>query len=67
MTILLNNRKEQFQTSSMTIEQIMEKKSFHFKMLVVKLNGQLVPKGTYDSVQVKDGDRLDIIHLISGG
>ncbi len=51
----------------MTIEQIMEKKSFHFKMLVVKLNGQLVPKGTYDSVQVKDGDRLDIIHLISGG
>ena len=51
----------------MTVEQIMEAKTFQFKMLVVKLNGQLIPKGTYDSVQDKVGDCLDIIHLISGG
>lgn len=36
-------------------------------MLVIKLNGTLIPKNHYDSTLVKEGDTLDVIHLISGG
>jgi thiamine biosynthesis protein ThiS len=51
----------------MTIAAIMEEKSYHFKMLIVKLNGSIIAKEAFSSTPVKEGDRLDIIHLISGG
>lgn len=67
MKILLNNRSEEFNGESLTISQIMEIKSFHFKMLVVRLNDTLIKKEEYSTTTVKDGDDLKIIHLVSGG
>ncbi|NLA15167.1 MAG: sulfur carrier protein ThiS [Bacteroidales bacterium] len=67
MKITLNNRKETFDTGPLTVSEILDRKSFRFKMLVVKLNGELIPKENYPSTPVKEGDNLDIIHLISGG
>jgi len=67
MQIILNNRTEEFEGQKLTISAIMELKSFKFKMLVVRLNDQLVKKEDYDTAVVKDGDDLKIIHLVSGG
>jgi thiamine biosynthesis protein ThiS len=67
MTITLNNRKETFSPEEMSITQIMEEKSFRFKMLLVKLNGKLIPRESWPQTVVRDADRLDIIHLVSGG
>jgi thiamine biosynthesis protein ThiS len=67
MKIILNNRSEEFAGDSLTISQIMEIKSFNFKMLVVRLNDTLIKRDEYASTQVKDGDDLKIIHLVSGG
>lgn len=67
MTITLNNRKEFFSPQEMSITRIMEEKSFIFKMLIVKLNGTLIPRESWTRTVVRDGDRLDIIHLVSGG
>lgn len=67
MKITLNNRQEEFNSETLTISQIMEIKSFHFKMLVVRLNDTLIKRDEYVSTRVKDGDDLKIIHLVSGG
>ncbi|PKP07650.1 MAG: thiamine biosynthesis protein ThiS [Bacteroidetes bacterium HGW-Bacteroidetes-5] len=67
MKITLNNRQEEFNSETLTISQIMEIKSFHFKMLVVRLNDTLIKREEYSSTQVKNGDDLKIIHLVSGG
>ncbi len=67
MTITLNNRPESFAAETMSIARIMDEKSFHFKMLVVKLNGSLIAGESWPKTVVRDGDRLDIIHLVSGG
>jgi len=67
MQIILNNRTEEFEGQKLTISAIMELKSFKFKMLVVRLNDQLVKKEDYDTAVVKDGDDLKIIHIVSGG
>lgn len=67
MTITLNNRKETFSPEEMSITRIMEEKSFHFKMLIVKLNETLVSRESWPLTVVRNGDRLDIIHLVSGG
>lgn len=67
MKIILNNRIEIFDQETLTISRIMEIKSFHFRMLVVRLNDRLISRDLYDSTEVKDGDDLKIIHLVSGG
>jgi len=67
MEITLNNNKETFEQSELSIQQIMNIKNYTFKMLVVKLNGKVIEKSNFDSTIVKDGDNLIILHLISGG
>jgi len=67
MNIILNNRPEVFEKEILTISEILKLKNFTFKMMVIKVNGKLVKKDQYISVEVVDGDDVQIIHMISGG
>jgi len=51
----------------MTVKKILELKNYTFKMLVVKVNGQLVKKDKYAETVVPDGADVKVIHLMSGG
>lgn len=51
----------------MTLDVILKKLNYTYKMLIVKVNGELVQKNQYDSYIVPEGADLKIIHLISGG
>lgn len=67
MKITLNNRTENFDSESLSIADIIKQKNFTFKLLVTKINGELIKKDQRASAMVKDGDTLLILHLISGG
>jgi sulfur carrier protein len=67
MKITLNNNPESFIEEALTVNEILERKNFTFKMLIIKLNGVLVQKTDYAVTVVKNGDDLNILHLISGG
>ncbi len=67
MKITLNNRQESFEFNEITVEQLLRLKNFTFKFLVIKINGKLVKKGTYNKAIINDGDDVAVIHLISGG
>jgi len=67
LKITLNNRPEEFDAGELSIADVMQRKSFRFKLLVVKLNGALIDKNDYASTMVREGDDLMIIHLVSGG
>ena len=67
MKIILNNKEEIFDRDQFSINELLKAKNFTFKMLVIKVNNQLVKKGEYDSTMVKDGDDVMVLHLISGG
>lgn len=51
----------------MTISQILEKRNFKFRLLIIKVNGELIERDKYDEVVVPDGAVVDVIHLMSGG
>lgn len=51
----------------MTVNELIKARNYTFKMLVTKVNGQLVRVEERDTVMVRDGDKVDILHLISGG
>lgn len=69
MKINLNNRDEVLDTNKeiLTITELFEIKKFSFKNLVVKINGRLIKRDEYTSATFKDGDKVDVIHMISGG
>ncbi len=51
----------------MTIASLLTKLNYTFKMLVIKVNGTLIKKDSYDQTLVPPGADVAIIHLISGG
>ncbi len=67
MKIELNHREEIVEADELTVNQLIDYKNFTFKLLVTKLNGQLVKRDERDHVIVRDGDKVEILHLISGG
>lgn len=67
MEIVLNNRNESFSADKMTVSELLVEKNFTFKLLVIKINGTLVKKDQYHTATIQHGDKVDVIHLISGG
>ena len=65
-TITVNGNPLPWQ-EGMTVKKILELKNYTFKMLVVKVNGQLVKKDKYAETVVPDGADVKVIHLMSGG
>ena len=69
MKIILNNREETLGTdkTAITMTELFEIKKFSFKNLVVKINGELIKRDEYATASCKEGDKVDVIHMISGG
>jgi thiamine biosynthesis protein ThiS len=67
MNIILNNREETIDKNSLTLAELIKFKNYTFKLLVTKINGQLVRKDERDSAVVKDGDKVTVLHMVSGG
>lgn len=67
MNIILNNRPETFNEDKLTISELLKLKNYTFKMLVIKINGKLIKKPDYINSEIKDGDDITILHLVSGG
>ena len=67
MEILLNNRKENIDKDEISLAELIQIKNFTFKLLVTKINGALVKKDDRSEAPVRDGDEVNILHMISGG
>jgi sulfur carrier protein len=67
MKIILNNNPEELSEQVLTVAELLKVKNFTFKMLVVRINGRLIPKPDYNGAEIADGDRVEVLHLISGG
>lgn len=51
----------------MVVRDALTMMNYTFKMLVIKLNGELIKKESYDSTPIPQNADLKVIHLISGG
>ncbi|NOU18851.1 MAG: sulfur carrier protein ThiS [Bacteroidales bacterium] len=69
MNLILNHSPEVIETSqqTITVSELLKIKNFTFRMLVIKINDEVVKKDNYSTSTIKDGDNVQVIHLISGG
>jgi len=51
----------------MTVRDVLKAKNYIFKLLIITVNGTLIPRGSYDEAPVPAGADVKVVHLISGG
>jgi sulfur carrier protein len=64
--ITINGENVEYE-SSLTVFDMLKNRGFVFPLLIVRINGKLISRDSYDKTQISDGDRVDVIHMMSGG
>jgi len=64
---MLNNRDEEFEADSMTVSEMLEIRKFTFRLRIIKINGELIPRNKYATTLIHDGDNVQMLYLMSGG
>ncbi|NVO02855.1 MAG: sulfur carrier protein ThiS [Bacteroidetes bacterium] len=68
MKIILNHLPEEiFEKEEISIRELLNYKKYSFKMLVIKVNNQLIKNDQYETTFIKEGDDVIVLHLMSGG
>lgn len=67
MKIILNNKIEEFEQQSFSVNELLQIKKFTYKMILVKVNGKIIEEKDYDIVRISEGDNVMVIHFFAGG
>ncbi|HPE35658.1 MAG TPA: sulfur carrier protein ThiS [Spirochaetales bacterium] len=67
MTILLNGDTTTLDARELTVRGVLAAKGWSFPLIIVQVNGTVIPRDSWDTAPVRDGDRMDALHLVSGG
>jgi len=65
--IQVNDRHRISWREGMTVEDVLQEMNYTYHEIIVKVDGELVRKGAYETTTVPDGAEVKAIHLIAGG
>jgi thiamine biosynthesis protein ThiS len=66
MQIVLNGEPRAL-TSGVSVAGLLKELGIDARKVAVERNLEIVPKSTFETTQLADGDRLEIVHFIGGG
>ena len=65
--IRVNNRDEIEWERGLTVSDLLARFHYTFPHIIVKVNGEVIPKEEYSTRTIPDGAEVWVIHLIAGG
>jgi sulfur carrier protein len=65
--ILVNNRDEVEWEEELTVSVLLERFRYTFPHIIVKVDGEVVPREEYPTRTIPDDADVWVIHLIAGG
>ena len=65
--MLLTVNGKTMQTSEATVHKLLVKLGIDPASVVVERNREIVQRNMQESVSLRDGDRIEIVHLVGGG
>ncbi|MFA4844720.1 MAG: cysteine synthase A, partial [Candidatus Margulisiibacteriota bacterium] len=66
MNIQINGKREELE-QPLRLSDLLKLKNIRSEVVTVELNGEILDRKQYDSVQVKDQDRLEFVYYMGGG
>ena len=68
MKLKINGEEENFDSSSMTISELLVKKDVKMpEMVSVEHNGEMLEREAFSNTEVKEGDEIEILYFMGGG
>lgn len=61
------NGKSTAMAARTTVAGLLATRKLQERLVVVELNGTILPRATYEATVIADGDRLEIVHFVGGG
>lgn len=65
--MIIVNGKEFEIASGSSVAKLVEERGLDRSRVAVELNGEIVPRGTFDDTLLHDGDKVEIVHFVGGG
>ena len=66
MQITLNGEEKSL-TDGTFLSQLIEQLDIQGKRIAVEINQEIIPKSDHSSYEIRDGDKIEIVHAIGGG
>lgn len=64
--IIVNGEEFEIDSGS-SVTKLVEERGLDRSRVAVELNGEIVPRGTFDDTLLHDGDKVEIVHFVGGG
>lgn len=66
MTITLNGEKREILTE-VNLKELLDKLSLPSERIAIELNKAVVRKKDWETIQIKDADKIEVVHFVGGG
>jgi sulfur carrier protein len=66
MNLIINGESRQFE-SAPTLADLIDQLGIKGDRVAVELNRDIVPRASWPSTALNDGDKLEIVHFVGGG
>jgi thiazole synthase len=67
MQVIVNQQPCEFPSDSLSLTTLLDSRGIPARAVAVAINGEVVPRSTWPTVQLADGDRLDLVKIVAGG
>jgi thiamine biosynthesis protein ThiS len=68
MKLLINGEDRDFETGGVfSLSALVERLGMKSDRVAIELNRNIVPRDRWPDIQLKEGDRLEIVHFVGGG
>ncbi|MEF8879400.1 MAG: sulfur carrier protein ThiS [Candidatus Thermoplasmatota archaeon] len=66
MSITVNNKKLEWKEDE-TVKQLLKRMDYSFPLVIVKINGEIIPRKKFSETIIPDNSKVDVLHMTSGG
>jgi sulfur carrier protein len=66
ITLTVNGKPQEL-SAELAIPALLERLGVDRRLVAVAVNGDIVPRATYDQVCLRNGDSVEIVRMVGGG
>lgn len=67
MQVQINGEPCEFADTPLRLKELIEQLSLASQRIAVEVNREIVRRADWEQTEVRDGDRVEIVHFVGGG